>query len=38
VLTRDVCFRPSITIKSHDLHACDIKEDVGEIVSYHRRD
>ncbi len=38
MLTRDACFRPSITIKSHDLHACDIKEYVGEIVSYHIRD
>jgi hypothetical protein len=32
VLARDACFRPSITIKSHNSHACDIKRDVGEIV------
>jgi hypothetical protein len=34
----DACFKPSITIKSHDLHACNIKRDVGEIISYHGRD
>jgi hypothetical protein len=35
-LTRDACSRPSITIKSHDLH--DIRRTVDEIASYHERD
>jgi hypothetical protein len=33
----DTCSRPPITIKSHDLHASDIKEVVGEITSYHKK-
>jgi hypothetical protein len=37
-LARDVCSRPPITIKSHNLHACDIKGAVSEIVSSHKRD
>ncbi len=31
-------FRPSITIRSHDLHVSDIRRAVGEITSYHERD
>jgi len=38
VLTRDVCFRPFIIIRFHDLHAGNIRRDVGEISSYHERD
>jgi hypothetical protein len=34
----DACFRPPITIKSHDLHACDIRKAVGEKTSYHEKD
>jgi len=37
-LASDVCFRPPITIKSHDLHVGDIRRDVGEITSYHEKD
>ncbi len=37
-LARDVCSKPPITIKSHNLHACDIREAMGEIISYHKRD
>jgi hypothetical protein len=37
-LARDACSRPPITIKSHNLHACDIRGPMGEIVSYHKRD
>jgi len=33
VLVEDVCFRPPITIRSHDLHVSDIKKVVGEITS-----
>jgi hypothetical protein len=36
-LAGDVCFRPFTTIKSHDLHVGDIREAMGEIVSYHKR-
>ncbi len=28
----DVCSRSPITIRSHDLHACDIRRVVGEIA------
>jgi hypothetical protein len=38
VLVGDVCSRPSITIRSHDLHVGDIRGVVGEIASYHKRD
>jgi len=38
VLASDACFEPPITIRSHDLHACDIKGAMGEIASYHERD
>jgi hypothetical protein len=37
VLVGDVCSRPPITIRSHDLHASDIKRAMGEIASYHER-
>jgi len=38
MLTSDVCFRPPITIRSHNLHASDIKRVVSEITSYHEKD
>ncbi len=38
VLVGDACSRPPITIRSHDLHACDIKSVMGQITSYHERD
>jgi hypothetical protein len=38
VLACDVCSRPPITIKSHDLHASDTKRAMGEITSYHEKD
>jgi len=38
LLMVDACYRPPITIKSHDLHVNDIKRAVGEITSYHERD
>ncbi len=34
----DVCFRPPIVIRIHDLHASDIRGNMGEIASYHERD
>jgi hypothetical protein len=34
----DVCFRPPITIKFHDLHTSNIRRAVGEIASYHEKD
>jgi len=37
-LACDACFRPPTTIKSHDLHAGDIRGAMGEIASYHKRD
>jgi hypothetical protein len=37
-LVGDACSRPPITIRSHDLHVGDIKEAMGEIISYHERD
>jgi hypothetical protein len=37
-LVGDACSRPPITIKSHDLHAGDIKGAMGETSSYHKRD
>jgi hypothetical protein len=37
-LASDVCFNTPIIIKSHDLHAGDIKGAMGEITSYHERD
>jgi hypothetical protein len=38
VLTSAACSRPPLTIRSHNLHASDIKGDVGEIASYNERD
>jgi hypothetical protein len=35
---RNAYSRPPITIRSHDLHPCDIREVVSEITSYHKRD
>ncbi len=37
-LARDAYSRPSITIRSHDLHANGIGGAVDEIASYHKRD
>jgi len=37
-LVGDVCSRPPITIRSHDLHAYDIRRVVGKIASYHEKD
>jgi len=37
-LAGGVCSRPPITIKFHDLHACNIKGVVSEIASYHEGD
>jgi hypothetical protein len=37
MLASDACSRPPITIRSHHLHASDIKGVVGEIASYHKR-
>jgi len=36
-LARDACSRPPITIRSHNLHACDIREVVSKRASYHKR-
>jgi hypothetical protein len=36
VLVRDACSRPPITIRSHDLHANNIRGAMGEIN--HERD
>jgi len=36
-LTKYAYSKPPITIKSHDLHACDIRGAMGEIVSYHKK-
>jgi hypothetical protein len=38
VLAGDACSKPPITIRPHNLHACDIRGVVGEIASYHKRD
>jgi hypothetical protein len=38
MLTGNACSRLPFTIKSHDLHACDIRRAMGEIASYHKRD
>jgi hypothetical protein len=37
-LVGDVSSRPPIIIRSHNLHASDIRGVVGEITSYHERD
>jgi hypothetical protein len=38
MLMENVCYRPPITTKSHDLHVGDIRKAMGEIASYHKRD
>ncbi len=38
VLASDVCSKPPIIIRSHDLHVGDIRGVVGDIISYHERD
>jgi hypothetical protein len=37
-LVDDVCSKPPIIIKSHDLHASDNRRVVAEITSYHKKD
>jgi len=37
-LADDVCSRPPIIIKSHNLHTRDIRGAIGEIISYHKKD
>jgi hypothetical protein len=37
VLIGDVCFKPPITIRSHDLHVDNIRGVVSEIASYHEK-
>lgn len=37
-LTGDACSEPPNIIRSHDLHASDIREAMGEIASYHKKD
>jgi hypothetical protein len=37
VLAGDVCSRPPIIIRFHDLHVSDIRGAMGEIASYHKR-
>jgi hypothetical protein len=37
-LVGDACSRPSTTIRSNNLHVGHIREDMGEIASYHKRD
>ncbi len=37
-LVGDACFKPSIIIKSHNLHVGNIRGVVGEIASYHEKD
>jgi hypothetical protein len=34
----DVCYKPPIIIRPHDLHVGNSRGVVGEIVSYHERD
>jgi hypothetical protein len=38
VLAGDVYSMHPINIKSHDLHVGDIRDVVGEITSYHKKD
>ncbi len=38
MLANDAYSRPLIIIKSHNLHAGDIRGVVGEITSYHEKD
>jgi len=37
MLASDVCSRLPTSIKSHDLHASDIRGVMGEIVSYDKK-
>ncbi len=37
MLMGDACSRPLITIRSHNLYACDIRRVLGEITSYTMR-
>jgi len=37
MLVGDVCFKPPITIKSHNFHVSDIKRAMSEITSYMKR-
>jgi hypothetical protein len=36
-LAKDVCSKPPIIFRSHNLHAGDIKKVVGKIISYHEK-
>ncbi len=36
-LIGNACYRPPITIRSHDLHEGDIKRAMNDIASYHER-
>jgi hypothetical protein len=38
MLEGDACFKPPITIKSHDLHSGNIRGVMNERASYHVRD
>ncbi len=38
MLAGDVCSRPPIIIKFHNLHAGDIRKVMAEITSYHEKD
>jgi hypothetical protein len=38
MLASDVCLRSPTPIRSHDLHARNIKRAMSEIVSYHEKD
>ncbi len=37
-LVGNVCSKPPITIRAHDLHVGDIRGALGEIASYHEKD
>jgi hypothetical protein len=37
-LVGDVCSRPPIIFRYHDLHVGDIRKAMGEITSYHKKD
>jgi hypothetical protein len=38
MFARDVCSRPPITIKFHNLSVSNIRGAMGEIITYHKRD
>jgi hypothetical protein len=38
MLASDVCFRPPIIIRFHNLHVNDIRGVMGEITSYYEKD